>query len=197
VHKPLYSPTAKEFSTVTVPPMQYIAVDGHGDPNIAPEYAAAIEALFTVAFTIKFASKKTLARDFVVAPLEALWHADDMGTFVSRDKSEWKWTALIHQPEWIAAPLVAAAIAEASAKKRNPALESVKLITLDEGQCVQILHIGSYDDEAPTLSRLHDSYMPKHKLRFNGLHHEIYLSDPRRSEPSKLKTVLRQPVAAL
>lgn len=197
VHKALYSPTSREFTAVIVPPMQYIAVDGQGDPNTAREYVDAIEALFTVAYTLKFDSKKTLDRDFVVAPLEALWHADDMSTFVARDKSAWKWTAMIHQPEWITPAAVAAAVAVASAKKSNAALDLVRLMTLDEGSCIQILHIGSYDDEAPTLSRLHDTYLPQHNLRFNGLHHEIYLSDARRTEPSKLKTVLRQPVADL
>ena len=194
--KNLYSPTALGFSAVTVPTMQYLAVDGHGDPNTAQEYADAIEALFSVAYTLKFESKASLGRDFVVGPLEALWSATDMATFVSRDKSAWDWTAMINQPEWISEELVAAAVAKARAKKSNPALDLLRLITLDEGECIQILHVGSYDDEAPTLEVLHDSYMPENSLTFNGRHHEIYLSDARRTEPSKLKTLLRQPVRA-
>ena len=193
-HKALYSPTAKEFSAVTVPPLQYIAVDGHGDPNTAPAYAGAIEALFSVAYTLKFESKGSLGKDFVVGPLEALWSADDMAAFVSRDKSAWDWTAMINQPEWVSEGMVVAAVAKLATKKPSPALELLRLITLDEGECIQILHVGSYDDEAPTLELLHESYMPEHRLRFNGRHHEIYLSDARRTEPSKLKTVLRQPV---
>lgn len=194
-YRQLYSPAAT-FTAVTVPPLQYIAIEGEGDPNTAPAYAAAIEALFGVAYTLKFESKSA-GRDFVVGPLEALWRADDMSTFVSRDKSAWQWTAMIHQPEWITEALVDAAVAKVAAKTGNPALALLKLGTLDEGECIQILHIGSYDDEAPTLELLHDTYMPEHGLRFNGQHHEIYLSDARRTEPAKLKTVLRQPVAPL
>ena len=189
----LYSPSASAFSRVTVPPLRYIAVDGEGDPNTAPAYAAAIEALFSVAYTLKFESK-ALGQDFVVAPLEALWSADDMGVFVSRNKDSWQWTAMINQPDWISDEMVAAAVEKVAGKKPNSSLELLRLITLDEGECVQILHIGSYDDEAPTLELLHDRYMPEHSLEFNGRHHEIYLSDARRTEPSKLKTVLRQPV---
>jgi hypothetical protein len=191
--KPLYSPSASAFSHVTVPPLTYIAIDGEGDPNAAAAYAAAIEALFSVAYTLKFESKAQ-GRDFVVPPLEALWSADDMSTFVSRDKDAWQWTAMINQPDWISNEMVAAALEKVAGKKPNPSLELLRLITLDEGECVQILHIGSYDDEAPTLELLHDRYMPEHSLEFNGRHHEIYLSDARRTEPSKLKTVLRQPV---
>jgi len=189
----LYSPGASVFSRVTVPPLRYIALDGEGDPNTAPAYAAAIEALFSVAYTLKFESK-ALGRDFVVAPLEALWTADDMSTFVSRDKSAWQWTAMINTPDWISDEMVAAAVEKVAGKKPNPSLDLLTLITLDEGECVQILHIGSYDDEAPTLALLHETYMPEHSLKFNGRHHEIYLSDARRTEPAKLKTVLRQPV---
>ena len=192
-HKALYAPSSTGFSLVTVPSLQYITVDGHGDPNTAPAYAAAIEALFSVAYTLKFESK-VLGKDFVVAPLEALWSADDLSTFVSRNKDAWQWTAMINQPDWISDEMVAVAVKKVAGKKPNPSLDLLRMITLDEGECVQILHVGSYDDEAPTLELLHESYMPEHQLRFNGRHHEIYLSDARRTEPSKLKTVLRQPV---
>jgi hypothetical protein len=189
----LYSPSAKEFSDVVVPPLQYLAIDGEGDPNSAPAYAAAIEALFSTSYTLKFASKAR-DRDYVVGPLEALWTADDPSAFISRDKGSWQWTALIVQPDWITADEVADAIAAVAAKKPNPALSLTRLITLDEGRSIQILHVGSYDDEGPTLQRLHDEYLPQNGLTFNGLHHEVYLSDARRTAPEKLKTVLRQPV---
>jgi hypothetical protein len=192
-HSALYAPSASRFSDVVVPPLQYLAVDGEGDPNTAPEYAAAIEALFSTSYTVKFASKAR-GRDFVVGPLEALWTADDNSVFVSRDKSSWRWTALINQPEWITADDVAAALATVAAKKPNPALSLTRLITLDEGRSIQILHVGPYDDEGPTLARLHNEHLPQNGLTFNGLHHEIYLSDARRTAPQKLKTVLRQPV---
>ncbi|RZU65314.1 hypothetical protein EV379_1644 [Microterricola gilva] len=196
-HKALYAPSSADFAIVDVPEMHYLAVDGHGDPNTAQAYADAIEALYGVSYTLKFESKNALGRDFVVGPLEALWRAADMMAFTSRDKDSWDWTAMIIQPEWITAEMVDAAIVTLRAKRPLAAIEKVRLMTLNEGGCVQILHIGSYDDEAPTLDRLHHEYLPAHNLDFNGDHHEIYLSDARRTDPAKLKTVLRQPVKAL
>lgn len=196
----LYAPSAKEFAIVDVPPMRYLAVDGHGDPNTAASYRDAVEALFGVAYTVKFASKRALGRDFVVAPLEGLWWAEDAGAFVARDKGAWSWTMLIAQPDWIDVDAVAVAVAEVQAKRAkageppNPALDVLRLEHLHEGRSAQILHVGSYDDEAPTLARLHDEWMPQHGLTFNGPHHEVYLTDARRTAPEKLRTVLRQPV---
>lgn len=194
--KELYSAPSTDFAVVDVPELWYLAVDGHGDPNTAPAYTEAIEALYSVAYTLKFASKKTLERDFVVGPLEGLWRAADMAAFVARDKGTWHWTMMIVQPDWITQEMVTAAVGAAGAKKDLPALDRVSFITLTEGTSVQILHLGSYDDEAPTLARLHHEYLPAHGLTFNGDHHEIYLSDPRRTAPAKRKTILRQPVAA-
>ncbi|PPL17499.1 GyrI-like domain-containing protein, partial [Microterricola pindariensis] len=162
--KALYAPSARDFSRVVVPPMQYLAVDGHGDPNTAPAYAESIEALYGVAYTLKFASKKALGRDFVVAPLEGLWRAADATAFTRRDKAAWEWTMLIHQPDWVTAAMVDAARAEVLAKKGLAAAGALRLLRLDEGESVQILHVGSYDDEAPTLARLHDEYLPAHGL---------------------------------
>ncbi|WP_027344352.1 GyrI-like domain-containing protein [Hamadaea tsunoensis] len=193
-YRELYAPPAKDFVVVDVPELAYVAVDGHGDPNTSAAYAEAVEALFGVAYAVKFASRKELDRDFVVAPLEGLWRADDPATFVTRQKDAWSWTMMISQPDWITAGMVGAAVAATARKKDNPALAHVRLMSMVEGRCVQILHVGSYDDEAPTLERLHHRYLPEHGLTFNGDHHEIYLSDVRRTEPAKLKTVLRQPV---
>jgi hypothetical protein len=193
-HKALYAPSAREFAMVEVPPLSYLAIDGHGDPNTSPAYAEAVEALYGVAYTLKFSIKKEQGRDFVVAPLEGLWRADDPAAFVTRDKASWGWTMLINQPDWVAEGDVASAVVKARAKKPTPALDELRMLRLDEGTCVQILHFGPYDDEGPTLHRLHHEFMPAHDLTFNGDHHEIYLSDPRRTEPAKLKTVLRQPV---
>ncbi|SFB05109.1 hypothetical protein SAMN05216266_10454 [Amycolatopsis marina] len=195
-HKKLYSPPSRDFTVVDVPEFRYIAADGRGDPNTSPAYANAVEALYGVAYTLKFASKNTLGRDFVVGPLEGLWRADDPAVFRARRKEEWEWTMLISQPDWVTEDMVQAAIDNVSKKKANPALDDVRLRTLVEGTCVQILHIGSYDDETPTLERLHDHYLPENGLTFNGDHHEIYLSDPRRTPPAKLKTILRQPIRA-
>lgn len=194
-HKALYSPPKGDFVVVEVPPLQYLAVDGEGDPNSAPAYVEAIEALYGVSYALKFKSKKELERDYVVGPLEGLWRADDMTVFTAREKSAWRWTMMINQPDWISEEMLAAAIEWTAAKKPSPALDKPRLFTLNEGTCVQIMHIGSYDDEAPTLARLHDEYIPNNGFVFNGDHHEVYLSDARRTAPEKLKTVLRQPVA--
>lgn len=184
-----------EFRVVDLPVMRYLAVDGHGDPNTTPEYADALAALYSVAYRTKFASKRELARDYVVPPLEGLWWADDMAAFTTRrDKTQWGWTMLIALPDWVEADLVATAVAQVGAKDAPARLPDVRLETLDEGRCLQTLHIGSYDDEGPVIATMHDEVMPGRSLRPHGRHHEIYLSDPRRVAPDRLRTILRQPV---
>ena len=196
VHRELYSPP-REFVRVVVPPLRYLQIDGEGDPNTAPAYTEAVEALFPLAYAVKFASKKDLGRDYVVGPLEGLWTAEDPGTFVRREKDAWSWTLMILQPDWLTDAFVADVARATRRKKGLPALDRVRFVTYDEGDSVQVLHVGSYDDEAPTLARLHDEYLPAHGLTFNGPHHEIYLSDVRRTAAEKLRTVMRQPVRAL
>lgn len=189
-----------EFRLLDVPPMQYLMVDGAGDPNTAPAYTDAVAALFPIAYTLKFASREQFGIDTVVMPLEGLWHAPDMESFTSRrDKSAWLWTLMILIPDHVTSEMFASAVdtveAKLAAKKQSaPALRSVRLESLDEGLCVQTLHVGSYDDEAPVLDRLHNEFIPENGLRMTGLHHEIYLSDVRRVDASKLRTILRQPV---
>ncbi|MGH3349145.1 MAG: GyrI-like domain-containing protein [Nocardioides sp.] len=185
-----------EFRRLEVPPLPYLMVDGHGDPNAGGEYAEALGALYPVAYKLKFASKSQ-DRDYVVPPLEALWWADDMDAFTrSRDKSRWDWTAMIMTPAWITEQMVEDAKTAAAAKDRPASLDKIRLETLEEGTCVQTLHLGSYDEEGPVLEELHERFIPEHGLRMTGKHHEIYLSDPRRVEPARLRTILRQPVAA-
>jgi len=192
----LYNPSAREFSVVDVPEMQFVMLDGHGDPNTEPAYQEAVAALYAVAYKLKFMSKKQMEKDYVVPPLEGLWWADDMDTFtVNRDKSAWDWTMMIMQPDWITPELFAQAVAEVQKSKALPALSKMRLERYAEGLSVQILHIGSYDAEAPTLERLHREFIPQNGYVEAGKHHEIYLSDPRKVAPEKLKTVLRQPVA--
>lgn len=191
-----YAPSAKDFSLVQVPPLHYLMIDGHGDPNTAPAYMSAVEWLYSVSYPVKFMSKKELGRDYAVMPLEGLWWADDMNAFITRDKSAWSWTMMILQPDWITKVMIDAAIEKASAKLGAPP-PSLRLETLDEGLCVQIMHIGPYDAEGPVLARLHGEFLPQNGLTETGHHHEIYLSDPRKSAPEKLKTVLRQPVRRL
>ncbi|NLU62957.1 hypothetical protein HCA61_11855 [Rhodococcus sp. HNM0563] len=193
-HKNLYSSSAGDFTEVDVPEFRYLAVEGSGDPNSSRAYAEAVEALYSVSYTIKFASKKELGRDAVVGPLEGLWWADDMSTFVSRDKRAWKWTMLINQPPWVTDEMVDSAKAVVAKKKALASLPLLHSMTWTEGRCVQILHIGAYDDEGPTLESLHHRVLPERGLTYNGRHHEIYLSDPRRTAPGSLKTILRQPV---
>lgn len=170
------------FRLLTVPPRQYLAIDGHGDPN-TEVYRRAIEAIYPVAYRLKFASKAA-GRDYVVMPLEALWSADDPTLFTTRrDKSTWDWTLLNLVPDWITAADVAAIS------------HDVRLMPLDEGLCVQTLHVGSYDDEGPVLAAMHDGFIPAEGLRMTGRHHEIYLGDARKVAPERLRTILRQPVA--
>ena len=184
-----------EFRVVQVPQLQYLMVDGHGDPNTAQEYAEAIAALYPVAYQLKFASRQHLDRDYVVPPLEALWWAPIMDAFTSaRDKSRWDWTAMIMVPDWITSQMFDDALDQAAAKEPLAGLDKLRLQTLHEGSCVQTLHVGPYDDEDVVLAELHDDFIPSAGLRMTGKHHEIYLSDPRRVEPSKLRTILRQPV---
>ncbi|OZC71448.1 hypothetical protein CH306_21005 [Rhodococcus sp. 15-725-2-2b] len=191
-----YSAQHNIFRTLVVPPMTYLMIDGHGDPNTAPQYTEAIGALYPVAYALKFASKNTLDRDYVVPPLEALWWAENMASFTTaRNKAEWNWTAMIMVPDWIDRRMFDVAKASAEAKSTSDASSRIRLETLDEGLCVQTLHVGSYDDETPVLDELHHRYIPSSGMTMTGKHHEIYLSDPRRMEPTKLRTILRQPVA--
>lgn len=192
--KHLYAPSGKDFSLVEVPPLQFLMLDGRGDPNRAPEYVQAVEALYSLSYGLKFMSKKQLGKDYVVAPLEGLWWAEEMNVFIEGDRDAWQWTMMILQPEWIGAEMVAEASREAARKKDLPALPKARLETYHEGLSVQILHLGPYSAEGPTLHRLHHEFLPAQGLEPTGRHHEIYLSDPNRTAPEKLKTILRQPV---
>lgn len=184
-----------EFRVVDIPPMQYLMVDGHGDPNTSQEFTDALEALYPVAYKLKFTSKQNLDKDYVVPPLEGLWWAKDMQTFTTaRDKSKWDWTMMLMVPDWITNEMFVAAKTKASEKNVPKSLFKVRLETLEEGTCVQTLHIGSYDEEAPVLDTLHTEFIPNHGFKMTGKHHEIYFSDFRKVAPEKLKTILRQPV---
>lgn len=191
--KPLFSPPTTEFVEIDVPPMMFVKVDGSGDPNTAPAYKTAIEWLFSTSYAMKFSSKTLHGQDYVVPPLEGLWWADDPRAFLTRDKSAWNWTMMIMAPDFITQNMLDQAI-DKTCKKLGPCPVSLRMEHYKEGLSYQILHIGSYDDEGPTLARLHDHIMPNARMTFNGPHHEIYLSDPRRTEAAKLKTILRQPV---
>ncbi|MFF5217938.1 GyrI-like domain-containing protein [Micromonospora sp. NPDC000442] len=192
-----YQAPRGRFRIVDVPDLCYLMMDGHGDPNTSPAFTTAVEALYPVAYKLKFASKRDLGRDYVVPPLEGLWWAEDMAAFTtSRDKSRWNWTLLLMVPDWIDRAMFDAAVTQAGAKNQPVRLDDIRLETLSEGRCVQTLHVGSFDDEAAVLAQLHDEFIPAQRLRMAGKHHEIYLSDFRRVAPEKQRTILRQPVTA-
>jgi hypothetical protein len=183
------------FRIIDVPKMQYLMIDGHGDPNTSQEFKDAIVALYPIAYKLKFASKKELSKDYVVMPLEGLWWSEDMSTFTSaRDKSQWDFTLMIMQPEWITRDMFDAAVQKVAEKDPPMNLPKVRFETYEEGRCVQTLHVGSFDDEAAVLKQMHEEFIPQNGLNLAKKHHEIYLSDFRKVAPDKLRTILRQPV---
>lgn len=191
-HKALYFPPASPV-VVEVPPMNYLMIDGAGDPNTSPVYAAALEALFSLAYTLKFAVKKGEGIDYAVFPAEGLWWSPNMDDFISGDKSSWQWTMMIAQPEPVDAERVERARADAIKKKKDlPALEQVRFERYEEGRSAQLMHTGPFSEEGPNIQRLHD-FIQAQGARPTLKHHEIYLSDFRRTAPEKLKTVIRQP----
>lgn len=184
------------FRLLDVPTAQYLMIDGHGDPNTTPLFTQALEALYPVAYTLKFASKRELGRDYVVPPLEGLWWAQDLAVFTTaRDKSRWSWTLLLLVPDWLDEGAVAAAVGQVRERRNPTRLNDVRLERLTEGRCVQTLHVGTFDDEAGVLDTMHHEFIPAHGLLPTGTHHEIYLSDLRRVAPERQRTILRQPVA--
>jgi hypothetical protein len=168
-------------------------IDGEGDPNTTPAYAQAVEALFAVSYTTKFALKKSaLAIDYTVMPLEGLWWADDWSVFSANDRARWQWTMMIMQPDFVPAELIHESIARVGKTKNLAALAKMRLERFHEGPSAQIMHIGPFSEEGPTIAKLH-AHIDAKAARA-GKHHEIYLSDVRRAAPSKWKTIIRQPM---
>jgi hypothetical protein len=190
--KHLYQPSANEFSVVEVPPMNFLMIDGHGDPNNNPDFQGGMDALYGMVYTIKFALKPQ-GIEFVVPPSEALWWMDDMSEFSMETKDRWDWTMMIMQPDEVTDEIVEEARLELARKKDPPALSKLRYERYAEGLSVQIMYFGAYADEGPTIARMHD-YIRDNGYQTNGKHHEIYLGDPRRTAPEKLKTVIRQPI---
>lgn len=192
--KHLYLPSASKVEQVDVPPMNYLMVDGKGDPNTEESYRQAVEALFTLAYTLKFLTKKgELAMDYGVMPLEGLWWADDMESFIVGDKSNWKWTMMIMQPDFVTCALIDKAVEDVRRKKALAAIGNVRFVPLTEGTCAQIMHVGPFSSEGPTIQRLH-MFIADCGCTPVGKHHEIYLSDIRKTDPEKWKTIIRQPM---
>ncbi|MHA7262854.1 GyrI-like domain-containing protein [Arthrobacter sp. TMN-37] len=190
-----YIAASGRFDIVTVPTMRFLMIDGHGDPNTSEAYKDALATLYPVAYKLKFFSKSELDRDYTVMPLEALWWSENMDSFTAgRNKSQWDWTVMIMVPDWIEDEHVHAVRRALEGKGGAPALAALRCEPLEEGLSVQTLHIGAFDDEGPVLRAMHREFIPSRGLRMTGRHHEIYLSDPRRTAPARLRTILRQPV---
>ena len=190
--KHLYNPS-KEIALVDVPEMNFLMIDGAGDPNTSQDYKDAIESLYAVSYTLKFMVKKEKAVDYVVMPLEGLWWTEPMSQFTMENKDMWQWTAMIMQPEYVTEELFNRAVEQVQIKKNLPSLSKIKFKSLYEGLSTQLMYIGPYSAEGPTIEKLHN-FIEENGYELRGKHHEVYLSDPRRSAPEKLKTVIRQPV---
>jgi len=176
-----------------VPPVQYLMVDGAGDPRTEPAYADAVGTLYAVSYALRFAVKAAGGEPWTVMPLEGLWWAPDMARFSMDRRDDWLWTMLIAQPSVVTTGMVADALATAARTGRAPSASGVRLETLDEGDAVQVMHHGPYAEEAPTIAALH-AWIADAGLALTGKHHEVYLSDPRRVAPDRMRTILRQPV---
>ncbi len=195
---PAYTARRGRFDVVDVPPFDFLMVDGHGDPNTAQRYTDAVTSLYPLAYKLKFLLREELGLDHVVMPLEALWWSDDMASFTTaRDKTRWSWTLMIAVPDAVTPEHLDAARRAAGRGRHGPLLDEVRLERLDEGLCVQTLHVGPYDAEGPVLAEMHERVIPGQGLRMTGRHHEIYLGDARRTAPERLRTILRQPVDRL
>ena len=192
--KHLYRPTTKKVEIVEVPKMNFLMIDGDGGPN-HPTFQNAIEVLFPLSYTLKFMIKKSdIGIDYGVLPLEGLWWADDMSSFIKDKKDDWKWTLMIMQPELVKKEMVVKAIEEVRKKKDPVALPLVRFESFSEGEVAQIIHIGPFSEEGPTVEKVH-TFIGNSGRQRSGKHHEIYLSDIRRAAPEKLKTIIRQPMS--
>jgi hypothetical protein len=193
VYKDHYTARVGKPALVTVPARPFLMIDGEGNPGTAPEYADAVAALYPLAYGIRAAIKKLTGDGYTVLPLEGLWWADDMDAFLGARKDEWKWTMMIGLPELASAEMAAEVMPEAIRKKGLVAGEKVRFEMFEEGACAQVMHVGPYSAEAPTIELLHEFIAAEGLVR-RGLHHEVYLGDPRKADPAKLKTIIRQPV---
>jgi hypothetical protein len=194
-YKVLYSQPKGKHSIIDVPELSFLSIEGHGDPNASVEYRSAVEALYAVAYGLKFSFKKRAKDpvDYPVMPLEGLWWVPDMRKFDLLKKDEWDWEMLILQPPVMTTAAVQEMKAQVGKKRELPALEKVHFLRHNEGLSAQVLHLGPYATEGPTIRGLHD-FFESQGYKPIGHHHELYLGDPRKTEPSKLKTIIRQPI---
>ncbi len=181
-------------SLVQVPRMNFLMIDGKGNPNNNPEYSAALGALYGVAYTLKFAVKKgSLETDYKAMPLEGLWWTEDMSEFTLEDRGNWLWRMMIMVPDFITPELAARSIDDLRKKKNPPRLDEIRFESFEEGLSAQIYHSGPYGEaERLSVEKLH-AYLKENEYTLRGKHHEIYFNSPLRTDPSKLKTIIRQP----
>ncbi len=192
--KHLYKPSAKKVEVVEVPQMNFLMINGEGDPNTSQSFQDAIDVLYPLSYAIKFMIKRgQIGIDYGVLPLEALWWGDDMSSFSVENKDNWKWTLMIMQPELVTKKMVKNAEEEVRKKKNPVALPLVRFESFKEGKAAQIMHIGPFSEEGPTVEKVH-SFIEDNGSKRVGKHHEIYLSDIRRAAPEKWKTIIRQPM---
>ncbi len=194
IMKRLYSAKAGKPEVVTVPAMNFLMFDGKGDPVTSKDFHASMEVLYGLSYTIKFTLKKAKGIDFHVAPLEGLWWSDDMADFLRGRREKWLWTMMIMQPAGVTAKVVEEARKAVFEKKGNPLVRRARFEKFKEGRCAQVMHIGPYSTEAETIQQLH-AFIAEQGGSLCGKHHEIYLGDPRRAKPEKLRTIIRQPFA--
>ncbi|MFW9821179.1 MAG: GyrI-like domain-containing protein [Candidatus Thorarchaeota archaeon] len=194
--KEFYNPNAQKVVMVEVPEMQFLMIDGMGSPGDSQEYQDALAVLYPIAFKTKFLSKAK-GKDYVVPPLEGLWWADNMDDFKKGNRDKWKWIMMIMQPDWITQEMIDEAIKITVEKKPElkDKISKLYLQSYKEGKAAQIMHIGTYSEEGPTVEKIH-KFIESIGGAFDGhnqKHHEIYLSDPRKAKPENMKTVIRQP----
>lgn len=191
-HEELYRARRGHPEMVEVPEAAFLMIDGHGDPNTSDAFAQAIQSLYTVAYTIKFSLKKATGRNERVPPLEGLWWSAQNDFTIPKDL--WSWTLMIRLPDDLPARVLDDALSSAAAKKPDLPISDLRVERFSEGTAVQVMHVGPYGEEEPTIAALRE-FIADHGYTMRGKHHEIYLGDPRRSAPEKLRTLLRQPVA--
>lgn len=188
--KPYYSPKSNQPEIVDLPAMKYLSLEGHGAPA-SPGFQLAIQAIYGAAYTIKFSRKKAgQAPDYSLGPLETKWWTPGKPDFDARHPESWQWQALLWQPDSITNRDLAAAITTLQQKKPGPPYAQLRLIDLAAGPIAQVMHIGPYSQEEPTITALRHFITERHRT-ITGHHHEIYLGDPRRTKPEKLRTIIR------
>lgn len=191
-YKALYTGKKWVFNIIEIPKTKYVQIHGSGNPNTDPSYSSAVEALYAVAYTVKFMCKKK-EQDFVVMPLEGLWYSDEVSVFENKEKEKWNWTMMIMMPTFVTDDIFREAINTAKNKKNNSKISEVFFEDYNEGLVIQTLHVGSYDEEGPVISEMH-KHISEQGYKLNGNHHEIYLNNPRKTSSEKLKTIIRQPI---